>query len=159
MGGVVLHELAGAGGVVRARQRSPVSGADLMLAYAVGFEAGVRTGRRAGRHRGLASDRHARQHRGGVAGGKLLGRPAAADRAMGIAAAAAGMHKTAAPCASPSRRQGGRERRAGRAAGGRIRQRRGDHRGPQRLSRIYSDVAAPGSSMPIDGGWLIETTA
>jgi len=58
MGGVVLHAsspvLAALFALAeRASATQPVSGADLMLAYAVGFEAGVRTGWSApGHHKG-----------------------------------------------------------------------------------------------------------
>src|ERR1700732_2993401 len=56
MGGVVLHASSPVLAALFAlaerapAARAPVGGADLMLAYAVGFEAGVRTGWRAPRH-------------------------------------------------------------------------------------------------------------
>jgi len=78
-------------------ERTPVSGADLMLAYAVGFEAGVRTGWSApGHHKG---GWHLTGTLGtiaaGVAGGKLLKLdPQRLTYAMGIAATqAAGMQQ------------------------------------------------------------------
>ena len=98
MGGVVLHTSSPVLAALFAlAERAPVSGEDLMLAYAVGFEAGVRTGRTApGHHKG---GWHLTGTLGsiaaGVAGGKLIG----LDRqkltyAMGIAATqAAGMQQ------------------------------------------------------------------
>ena len=48
MGGVVLHASSPVLAALFAlAERAPVSGADLMLAYTVGFEAGVRSGRAA----------------------------------------------------------------------------------------------------------------
>src|ERR1700761_6358686 len=54
MGGVVLHTSSPVlAGLCALAERAPVSGADFMLAYAVGFEAGVRSGRTApGHHKG-----------------------------------------------------------------------------------------------------------
>ena len=54
MGGVVLHTSSPVLAALFAlAEREPVSGADFMLAYATGFEAGVRTGRTApGHHKG-----------------------------------------------------------------------------------------------------------
>ena len=54
MGGVVLHTSSPVLAALFAlAERAPVSGADFMLAYAIGFEAGVRTGRSApGHHKG-----------------------------------------------------------------------------------------------------------
>src|SRR5262249_24203865 len=54
MGGVVLHTSSPVLAALFAlAERTPVSGADLMLAYAVCFEAGVRSGRTApGHHKG-----------------------------------------------------------------------------------------------------------
>jgi 2-methylcitrate dehydratase PrpD len=54
MGGVVLHTSSPVlAGLFSLAERTPVSGADFMLAYAVGFEAGVRSGRTApGHHKG-----------------------------------------------------------------------------------------------------------
>src|SRR6266481_4526676 len=98
MGGVVLHASSPILAALFAlAERTPVTGADLMLAYAVGFEAGVRTGWSApGHHKG---GWHLTGTLGsiaaGVAGGKLL----KLDRqrltyAMGIAATqAAGMQQ------------------------------------------------------------------
>src|ERR1700688_2780691 len=54
MGGVVLHTSSPVLAALFAlSERTTVSGADFMLAYAVGFEAGVRSGRTApGHHKG-----------------------------------------------------------------------------------------------------------
>src|ERR1700730_8140420 len=75
MGGVVLHASSPILAALFAlAERSPVSGSDFMLAYAVGFEAGVRTGWSApGHHKG---GWHLTGTLGtiaaGLAGGKLL---------------------------------------------------------------------------------------
>ncbi len=94
MGGVVLHTSSPVlAALLALAERNPVSGADLMLAYAVGFEAGVRAGRTApGHHKG---GWHLTGTLGsiaaGVAGGKLLGLdPQRLTYAMGIAATQAG---------------------------------------------------------------------
>src|SRR5258708_18678075 len=54
MGGVVLHASSPIlAALLALAERTPVSGADLMLAYAVGFEAGIRSGLPApGHHKG-----------------------------------------------------------------------------------------------------------
>src|ERR1700726_3175884 len=76
MGGVVLHTSSPVLAALFAlAERSPVSGADFMLAYAVGFEAGVRSGRTApGHHKG---GWHLTGTLGSIAaggaGGKLVG--------------------------------------------------------------------------------------
>src|SRR6202043_3724531 len=76
MGGVVLHTSSPVLAALFAlAERSPVSGADFMLAYAVGFEAGVRAGRTApGHHKG---GWHLTGTLGSIAaggaGGKLVG--------------------------------------------------------------------------------------
>jgi 2-methylcitrate dehydratase PrpD len=98
MGGVVLHTSSPVLAALFAlAERAPVSGADFMLAYAVGFEAGVRSGRTApGHHKG---GWHLTGTLGsiaaGVAAGKLL--RLVAQRltyAMGVAATqAAGMQQ------------------------------------------------------------------
>jgi 2-methylcitrate dehydratase PrpD len=98
MGGVVLHASSPVlAALFSLAERKPVSGGDLMLAYAVGFEAGIRTGLTAPGH-----------HKGGwhltgtlgtiaaaVAAGKLIGLDAQRlTYAMGIAATqAAGMQQ------------------------------------------------------------------
>jgi 2-methylcitrate dehydratase PrpD len=98
MGGVVLHASSPVlAALFSLAERAPVSGADLMLAYAVGFEAGVRSGRTApGHHKG---GWHLTGTLGsiaaGVAAGKLIGLDAQKlTYAMGIAATqAAGMQQ------------------------------------------------------------------
>ena len=94
MGGVVLHTSSPVLATLFAlAERAPVSGAQFMLAYATGFEAGVRSGRTApGHHKG---GWHLTDTLGiiaaGVAGGKLLGLDAQKlTYAMGIAATQAG---------------------------------------------------------------------
>jgi 2-methylcitrate dehydratase PrpD len=94
MGGVVLHTSSPVLAALFAlSERAPVTGEDFMLAYAVGFEAGVRSGRTApGHHKG---GWHLTGTLGsiaaGVAAGKLLGLDAQKlTYAMGIAATQAG---------------------------------------------------------------------
>lgn len=94
MGGVVLHTSSPVlSALFSLAERAPVSGCDFMLAYAIGFEAGVRSGRTAPAH-----------HRGGwhltgtlgsiaagAAAGKLLGLDVQRlTYALGIAATQAG---------------------------------------------------------------------
>jgi 2-methylcitrate dehydratase PrpD len=96
MGGVVLHASSPVLAALFAlAERAPVSGADLMLAYVVGFEAGVRTGRASpGHHTG---GWHPTGTLGSIAAGVAAGRLIKLDAqrlvyAMGIAATqAAGM--------------------------------------------------------------------
>ncbi len=165
MGGVVLHASSPVLAALFAlAERSPVSGADLMLAYAVGFEAGVRTGWSApGHHKG---GWHLTGTLGtiaaGVAGGKLIG----LDRqrltyAMGIAATqAAGMQQNRGTMCKSFH--------AGKAAANGVlaallAERGFDStqeivEGKKGFSRIYSDVAAPEQlNAGLDRGWLIET--
>ncbi len=97
MGGVVLHTsspvLAALFALAERTQSAPVGGEQFMLAYAAGFEAGVRSGRTApGHHKG---GWHLTGTLGsiaaGVACGKLLGLdPQKLTYAMGIAATQAG---------------------------------------------------------------------
>ncbi len=94
MGGVVLHTSSPVLAALFAlAERAPVSGAQFMLAYATGFEAGVRSGHTApGHHKG---GWHLTGTLGsiaaGVAAGKLLGLDAQKlTYAMGIAATQAG---------------------------------------------------------------------
>src|ERR1700731_1870149 len=169
MGGVVLH----AGSPVLAAlfalaERAPVSGADLMLAYAVGFEAGVRTGWSApGHHKG---GWHLTGTLGtiaaGVAGGKLLELdPQRLTYAMGIAATqAAGMQQNRGTMCKSFH--------AGKSAANGVlaallAERGFDStqeiiEGKKGFSRIYSDVAAPeqltaGLGQGFENGWMIET--
>jgi len=165
MGGVVLHTSSPVlAALLALAERTPVSGAELMLAYAVGFEAGVRAGRTApGHHKG---GWHLTGTLGsiaaGVAGGKLLG----LDRqrltyAMGIATTQAGgmQQNRGTMCKSFH---------AGKAAAnGVLAALLAEHgfdstqeivEGKKGFSRIYSDVADPEQlTAGLGGQWLIET--
>src|SRR5499427_5840767 len=98
LGGVVLHASSPIlAALLSLAERTPASGADLMLAYAVGFEAGIRSGLTApGHHKG---GWHLTGTLGAIAaaaaGGKLIGLDAQRlTYAMGIAATqAAGMQQ------------------------------------------------------------------
>ena len=165
MGGVVLHASSPVLAALCAlAELTPASGADFMLAYAVGFEAGIRAGWSApGHHKGgwhltgtLGS------MAAGVAGGKLLGLDAQQlTHAMGIAATQAGgmQQNRGTMCKSFH---------AGKAAANGVlaallAERGFDStqeiiEGRKGFSRIYSDVAAPERlNADLDRGWLIET--
>jgi 2-methylcitrate dehydratase PrpD len=165
MGGVVLHASSPVLAALFAlAERNPVSGADFMLAYAVGFEAGVRTGWSApGHHQG---GWHLTGTLGtiaaGVAGGKLLKLdPQRLTYAMGIAATqAAGMQQNRGTMCKSFH--------AGKSAANGVlaallAERGFDStqeiiEGKKGFSRIYSDVAAPEQlNARRDQGWLIET--
>jgi 2-methylcitrate dehydratase PrpD len=165
MGGVVLHTSSPVLGALFAlAERSPVSGADFILAYAVGFEAGVRSGRAApGHHKGgwhltgtlgtLAA---------GAAAGKLLGLdPQRLTFCLGIAATQAGgmQQNRGTMCKSFH---------AGKAAANGVlaallAERGFDStqeviEGEKGFSHIYSDVAAPERlTEGFGNGWLIES--
>ncbi|MBM3529416.1 MAG: MmgE/PrpD family protein [Alphaproteobacteria bacterium] len=165
MGGVVLHTSSPVLAALFAlAERTPVSGADLMLAYAVGFEAGVRTGRTApGHHKG---GWHLTGTLGSVAAGVAAGRLLGLDAqrltyAMGIAATqAAGMQQ--------NRGTMGKSFHAGKAAANGtlaalLAERGFDAtqeivEGEKGFARIYSDVAAPEAlTADLGGAWLIES--
>jgi 2-methylcitrate dehydratase PrpD len=165
MGGVVLHASSPILAALFAlAERRPVSGADFMLAYAVGFEAGVRTGWSApGHHKG---GWHLTGTLGtiaaGVAGGKLLKLdPQRLTYAMGIAATqAAGMQQNRGTMCKSFH--------AGKSAANGVlaallAERGFDStqeiiEGKKGFSRIYSDVAAPEQlNARLEQGWLIET--
>jgi 2-methylcitrate dehydratase PrpD len=165
MGGVVLHASSPVLAALFAlAERNPVSGADFMLAYAVGFEAGVRTGWSApGHHKG---GWHLTGTLGtiaaGVAGGKLLKLdPQRLTYAMGIAATqAAGMQQNRGTMCKSFH--------AGKSAANGVlaallAERGFDStqeiiEGKKGFSRVYSDVAAPEQlNARLDQGWLIET--
>jgi 2-methylcitrate dehydratase PrpD len=165
MGGVVLHASSPILAALFAlAERRPVSGADFMLAYAVGFEAGVRAGWSApGHHKG---GWHLTGTLGtiaaGVAGGKLLKLdPQRLTYAMGIAATqAAGMQQNRGTMCKSFH--------AGKSAANGVlaallAERGFDStqeiiEGKKGFSRIYSDVAAPQQlNARLDQGWLIET--
>ncbi|MBV9969379.1 MAG: MmgE/PrpD family protein, partial [Xanthobacteraceae bacterium] len=169
MGGVVLHAsspiLAALLALAeRQPEHSPISGADLMLAYAVGFEAGVRTGRAApGHHKG---GWHLTGTLGsiaaGVAAGKLIGLDGQRlTYAMGIAATQAGgmQQNRGTSCKSFH---------AGKAAANGVlaallAERGFDStqeivEGRKGFSRIYSDVAQIDElTASLGGAWIIET--
>lgn len=165
MGGVVLHTSSPVLAALFAlAERKPVSGADLMLAYAVGFEAGVRAGRTApGHHKG---GWHLTGTLGsiaaGVASGKLIGLDTQRlTYAMGISATqAAGMQQNRGTMCKSFH--------AGKAASNGVlaallAERGFDStqeiiEGKKGFSRIYSDVASTDElTAGLDKGWLIES--
>ena len=98
MGGVVLHTSSPVlSALLALAERAPVSGRDLMLAYAVGFEAGVRSGRAAPRHHD--GGWHLTGTLGSIAAGAAAGKLLKLDKqrltyTLGIAATqAAGMQQ------------------------------------------------------------------
>jgi len=165
MGGVVLHTSSPVLAAVFAlAERKPVSGADLVLAYAAGFEAGVRAGRTApGHHKG---GWHLTGTLGSIAAGVAAGKLLGLDRqsltfAMGIAATQAGgmQQNRGTMCKSFH---------AGKAAqngvlAALLAERGFDStqeimEGKKGFARIYSDVAVPEAlTAGLGQGWLIET--
>src|SRR3954463_9901479 len=165
MGGVVLHTSSPVLAALFAlAERAPVSGAQFMLAYATGFEAGVRSGRTApGHHKG---GWHLTGTLGsiaaGVAAGKLINLDAQKmTYAMGIAATQAGgmQQNRGTMCKSPH---------AGKAASNGVfaallAERGFDStqeiiEGKKGFSRIYSDKAMPEHlTEGLGHSWLIET--
>ncbi len=170
MGGVVLHASSPILAALFAlaergpAERAPVSGADLMLAYAVGFEAGVRAGWSApGHHKG---GWHLTGTLGtiaaGVAGGKLIGLDTQRlTYAMGIATTqAAGIQQNRGTMCKSFH--------AGKSAANGVlaallAERGFDStqeiiEGKKGFARVYSDVGAPEAlNAHLDQGWLIET--
>src|SRR5258707_9729405 len=165
MGGVVLHASSPIlAALFSLAERSPVSGADLMLAYAAGFEAGIRSGLTAPGH-----------HKGGwhltgtlgtiaaaVAGGKLIGLDAhKLTYAIGIAATqAAGMQQNRGTMCKSFH--------AGKAAqngvlAALLAERGFDStqeiiEGRRGFCRVYSNTAAPERlTAGLGESWLIET--
>jgi 2-methylcitrate dehydratase PrpD len=165
LGGVVLHASSPIlAALFSLAERAPVSGADLMLAYAVGFEAGIRAGLTAPGH-----------HKGGwhltgtlgtiaaaVAGGKLIGLDTQKlTYAMGIAATqAAGMQQNRGTMCKSFH--------AGKAAqngvlAALLAERGFDStqeiiEGRKGFCRVYSDIAAPERlTAGLGESWLIET--
>jgi 2-methylcitrate dehydratase PrpD len=165
MGGVVLHTSSPVLAALFAlAERAPVSGAELMLAYAVGFEAGVRSGRTApGHHRG---GWHLTGTLGSIAAGGACGKLIGLDAqrltyAIGIAATQAGgmQQNRGTMCKSFH---------AGKAAANGVlaallAERGFDSsqeiiEGKRGFARIYSDVAAPEQlTQGLGDGWLIKT--
>src|SRR5262245_5966644 len=165
MGGVVLHTSSPVLGALFAlAERAPVSGADFMLAYAMGFEAGVRSGRTApGHHKG---GWHLTGTLGSIAAGAAAGKllrldPQRLAYAMGIAATQAGglQQNRGTMCKSFH---------AGKAAANGVlaallAERGFDStqeiiEGEKGFCRTYSDVAEPERlTEDFGNGWLIET--
>ncbi len=165
MGGVVLHTSSPVLAALFAlAERKPVSGRDLMLAYAVGFEAGGRSGRTApGHHKG---GWHLTGTLGSIAAGVASGKLVGLDTqrltyAMGIAATQAGgmQQNRGTMCKSFH---------AGKAAqngvlAALLAERGFDStqeiiEGRKGFARIYSDVAAPEAlTAGLGGAWLIES--
>jgi 2-methylcitrate dehydratase PrpD len=168
MGGVVLHAsspiLAALFALAERTNGRPASGADLMLAYAVGFEAGIRAGRTApGHHKG---GWHLTGTLGSVAAGVAAGKLIGLDTqkltyTMGIAATQAGgmQQNRGTMCKSFH---------AGKAAqngvlAALLAERGFDStqeiiEGRKGFCRIYSDTAAPEQlAAGLGEGWLIET--
>ena len=169
MGGVVLHTSSPVLAALFAlAERSTVSGADFILAYAVGFEAGVRSGRSApGHHKG---GWHLTGTLGTIAAGAASAKLLKLDRqrltyAMGIAATqAAGMQQNRGTMCKSFH--------AGKAAANGVlaallAERGFDStqeiiEGNKGFSRIYSDVAEPeqliaGLGQGLGHRWLIES--
>jgi 2-methylcitrate dehydratase PrpD len=165
MGGVVLHTSSPVlAALFVLAEPTPVSGEKFMLAYAVGFEAGVRSGRTApGHHKG---GWHLTGTLGsiaaGVASGKLLGLDAQKlTYAMGIAATqAAGMQQNRGTMCKSFH--------AGKAAqngvlAALLAERGFDStqeiiEGKKGFARIYSNVAAPDElTGGLGGRWMIES--
>ena len=165
MGGVVLHTSSPVLAALFAlAERTPVSGAELMLAYAVGFEAGVRAGRTApGHHKG---GWHLTGTLGSIAAGAAAGKLLKLDAqrltyVMGIAATqAAGMQQNRGTMCKSFH--------AGKAASSGVlaallAERGFDStqeiiEGKKGFARIYSDTAATDElTAGLGGPWLIES--
>ncbi len=165
MGGVVLHTSSPVlAALFVLAERAPVTGEDFMLAYAVGFEAGVRSGRTApGHHKG---GWHLTGTLGSIAAGTAAGKLIKLDaqkltHAMAIAATqAAGMQQNRGTMCKSFH--------AGKAASNGVlaallAERGFDStqeiiEGKKGFSRIYSDVAEPEALLAgLDQGWLIES--
>jgi 2-methylcitrate dehydratase PrpD len=165
MAGVVLHTSSPVLAALFAlAERAPVSGEEFMLAYAVGFEAGVRSGRTApGHHKG---GWHLTGTLGSIAAGAAAGKLLNLDAqkltyAMGIAATqAAGMQQNRGTMCKSFH--------AGKAASNGVlaallAERGFDStqeiiEGKKGFARIYSDVAEPEALLAgLGQGWLIES--
>ena len=165
MGGVVLHTSSPVlSALFSLAERTPVSGKEFMLAYVVGFEAGVRTGRTApGHHNG---GWHLTGTLGSIAAGVAAGRLLNLDKqrltyAMGIAATQAGgmQQNRGTMCKSFH---------AGKAASNGVlaallAEKGFDStqeiiEGRKGFCRIYSDTADPDQlTAGLGNGWLIES--
>lgn len=165
MGGVVLHTSSPVLSALFAlAERKPVAGKDLMLAYAVGFEAGVRSGRAAPRHH--AGGWHLTGTLGSIAAGAASAKLLGLDRqkmtyALGISATqAAGMQQNRGTMCKSFH--------AGKAAANGVlaallAERGFDStqeiiEGKKGFSRIYSDTANPDAlTADLGKSWIIET--
>jgi 2-methylcitrate dehydratase PrpD len=165
MGGVVLHASSPVLAALFAlAERAPVSGAELMVAYAVGFEAGVRTGWSApGHHKG---GWHLTGTLGTIAAGVASGKLLKLDTqrltyAMGIAATqAAGIQQNRGTmCKSfHAGKSAANGVLAALLAEGGFDSTQEIIEGRKGFARVYSDVAAPEAlNAHLDKGWLIET--
>jgi 2-methylcitrate dehydratase PrpD len=165
MGGVVLHTSSPVLAALFAlAERRPVSGAEFALAYAVGFEAGVRSGRSApGHHSG---GWHLTGTLGSIAAGAASGKLVGLDAqrltyAIGIAATqAAGMQQNRGTMCKSFH--------AGKAAANGVLSALLAERGfdssqeiidgKRGFARIYSDTAEPEQlTAELGEGWLIES--
>jgi len=165
MGGVVLHASSPIlAALFSLAERAPVSGADLMLAYAAGFEAGIRSGLAApGHHKG---GWHLTGTLGTIAAGVAAGRLIGLDTqkltyAMGIAATqAAGMQQNRGTMCKSF--HAGKSAQNGVLAA-LLAERGFDStqeiiEGRKGFCRIYSDTAAPERlTAGLGESWLIET--
>jgi len=169
MGGVVLHTsspvLAALFALAERKPKdAPVRGEDLMLAYAVGFEAGVRTGRTApGHHKG---GWHLTGTLGSIAAGAACGRLLGLGGqrltyALGIASTqAAGMQQNRGTMCKSF--HAGKAAQNG-ALAALLAERGFDSsqeivEGKRGFARIYSDGAATEAlTADLGGEWLIET--
>jgi 2-methylcitrate dehydratase PrpD len=165
MGGVVLHTSSPVlAALLALAERRPVTGEELMLAYAVGFEAGVRVGRTApGHHQG---GWHLTGTLGSIAAGAACGRLLGLGGqrltyALGIAATQAGGMQQNRGTMCKSFHAGKAAQNGALAA--LLAERGFDSsqeivEGKRGFARIYSDVAAP-EALIADLGktWLIET--
>src|SRR5215472_9477419 len=165
MGGVVLHASSPVLAALFAlAERKPVSGADFVLAYAIGFEAGVRAGRTApGHHKG---GWHLTGTLGSIAAGAASGKLLGLDGqrltyALGIAATqAAGMQQNRGTMCKSF--HAGKAAQNG-ALAALLAERGFDSsqeivEGKRGFARIYSDVAAPEAlTAGLGESWLIES--
>jgi 2-methylcitrate dehydratase PrpD len=165
MGGVILHTSSPVlAALLALAERAPVSGRDFMLAYSVGFEAGVRSGRTApGHHKG---GWHLTGTLGSIAAGAAAGKLLKLNQqkltyALGIATTQAGgmQQNRGTMCKSFH---------AGKAAANGVlaamlAERGFDStqeiiEGERGFCRIYSDTAAPDElTAGLGGPWMIET--
>jgi 2-methylcitrate dehydratase PrpD len=165
MGGVVLHTSSPVlAALLALAERAPIGGEQFVLAYAIGFEAGIRSGRAApGHHKG---GWHLTGTLGsiaaGAAAGKLLGLDAQRlTYAMGIAATQAGGMQQNRGTMCKSLHAG--KAAANGALAALLAARGFDStqeiiEGKRGFARIYSNVAEPEAlTAGLGCGWLIES--